>query len=43
MGADPYVEARRVQSTSKDSAYRGQTLMLHGGPTFVIFLGRGSD
>lgn len=43
MGADPYVEARRVQSTSKDSAYRGRTLTLHGGPAFVTFLGWNSD
>jgi hypothetical protein len=28
---------------SKGLAYRGRTLMLHGGLTFVAFLGRGSD
>jgi hypothetical protein len=28
---------------SKDLAYRGWTLMLHEGPAFVTFLGRGSD
>jgi hypothetical protein len=43
MRADPRVGARRAQSTSKDLSYRGQTLMLHGGPAFVTFLDRGSD
>jgi hypothetical protein len=37
MGADPHVGAGRAQSTSKDLAYRGWTLMLHGGPGFVTF------
>jgi hypothetical protein len=40
--ADPRVGAGRAQSMSKDLAYRGQALMLHGGPAFVIFLDRRS-
>jgi hypothetical protein len=42
-GVDPHVGARRAQSTSKDLAYRGRILMLHGGPTFVTFLGQNFD
>jgi hypothetical protein len=43
MGTDPRVGARRAQSTSKDLTYRGRTLILHEGPAFVTFIGRGSD
>jgi hypothetical protein len=43
MGGDPRVGAGRAQSTSKDLAYRGRTLMLHEGLASVAFLGRGSD
>jgi hypothetical protein len=39
-GANTCVRVGRVQSTSKDLVHRGQTLTLHGGPTFVTFLGR---
>jgi hypothetical protein len=30
MGADPRVGTGRAQSTSKNLAYRGQTLIMHG-------------
>jgi hypothetical protein len=44
MGVVPRVGAGRVQSTSKDLAYRGWwILMLEGGGAFVNFLGCGSD
>jgi hypothetical protein len=43
MGVDPRVGAGRAQSTSKDLAYRGRSLMLHGEPAFVTFLSRGSN
>jgi hypothetical protein len=33
-GADPRVGAGRAQSTSKDLAHRGRTLMLHGRTSF---------
>jgi hypothetical protein len=36
MGADPRVGAGRAQSTSKDLAYRGLTLMLHGGSFYNL-------
>jgi hypothetical protein len=42
MGADPRVWAGKAQNTSKDLAYRGQTLMLHRRASFVTFLGRDS-
>jgi hypothetical protein len=38
MGADPRVGIGRAQSTSKDLAYMGQTLMLREGATFLTFL-----
>jgi hypothetical protein len=43
MEADPCVGAERAQSTSKNLVNRGRTLMLHEGPAFVTFLGRGSN
>ena len=40
-GVDPRVGSGRAQSTSKDLAYSGRSLMLHDGQAFVTFLGRG--